>query len=306
MLRPAANWYRPSMRIAEALRSETPLISFEFFPPKSDAAADELLATIAAMRSLHPGFVSITYGAGGSSRDRSLDLTERIRGELGLEVMAHLTCLGSGAGELRTYADRLAAAGVTNVLALRGDPPREAPRAVAEPGGLAHASELTALLANDYNFCIGGACYPETHPEAVDPQTDLEHLRTKVTAGASFLITQLFFENERYFRFVKQARAAGISVPIIPGIMPITNYDQLRRFTTLCGATIPSRLRAELDRCASDADAVVDLGVAYAALQCADLLARGAPGLHFYTLNRSPAVRAIVSALRAEAVVAAA
>lgn len=293
------------MRISEGLRAERPLISFEFFPPKSDAAADELLATIGAMGELQPGFVSITYGAGGSSRERSLELIERIRSEFALEVMAHLTCAGSTAVELRAYAGRLAAAGVKNVLALRGDPPRDAPGFVVPQAGLAHASELAALLASDFDFCIGGACYPETHPEAPDPQTDLENLKTKVSAGASFLITQLFFENERYFTFVKRARAAGITVPIVPGIMPITNYEQVRRFTALCGATIPSRLRAQLDRCAADPAAVVDLGVAYAALQCADLLARGAPGLHFYTLNKSPAVRAVVSALRAEAVVAA-
>lgn len=294
------------MRIAEALRGERPLISFEFFPPKSDAAADELLATIAAMRRLQPGFVSITYGAGGSSRERSLELIQRIRGELGLEVMAHLTCAGSTAGELHAFAGKLAAAGVGNVLALRGDPPRDTPQFVAQQDGFAHASELTALLARDYDFCIGGACYPETHTEAPDPQTDLENLHTKVDAGASFLITQLFFENARYFAFVKRARAAGITVPIVPGIMPITNYEQVRRFTTLCGATIPPRLRTELDRNASDPEAIVDLGVAFAALQCADLLARGAPGLHFYTLNKSPAVRAVVSALRAEAVLTAA
>ena len=290
----------------EALQAEQPSISFEFFPPKSDATADELIATIDAMRVQRPSFVSITFGAGGSSRDRSLDLIKRIKSELSLEVMAHLTCAGSTCEELRAFARELAAAGVENVLALRGDPPRDAPNFIAHRGGFAHASELTALLANDYDFCVGGACYPETHTEAPDAHTDLQHLVTKVDAGASFLITQLFFENERYFAFVARARAAGITVPIVPGIMPITNYEQVRRFTTLCGATIPPRLRAELDRCASDPAAIVDLGVAFAALQCADLLARGAPGLHFYTLNKSPAVRAVVSALRAEAVLAAA
>jgi methylenetetrahydrofolate reductase (NADPH) len=295
------------VRISDALRGGRPTISFEFFPPKNDAAADELIATAAAMRALQPAFVSITYGAGGSSRARSLDLIRRIKSELALEVMAHVTCAGSTAGELRSFAGELAAAGVRNVLALRGDPPRDVPADFGtRPGGLAHACELTALLADGYDFCIGGACYPETHTEAPDAETDLRHLVTKVNAGASFLITQLFFENERYFAFVARARAAGITVPIVPGIMPITNYEQVRRFTTMCGASIPARLRAELERCASDPAAIVDLGVAFAAQQCADLLARGAPGLHFYTLNKSPAVRAVVSALRAEAVLAAA
>ncbi len=294
------------MRIVELLADRQPSISFEFFPPKSDAAADELIATVDAMRELGPSFVSITYGAGGSSRDRSLDLIKRIKHELALDVMAHLTCAGSTSDELRAFAHELAAAGVENVLALRGDPPRDAAGFVVERGGYAHASELTALLATDYPFCIGGACYPETHTEAPDAHTDLQHLVTKVGAGASFLITQLFFENERYFAFVARARAAGITVPIVPGIMPITNYEQVRRFTTMCGATIPPRLLAELERCASDPKAIVDLGVAFAALQCRDLLARGAPGIHFYTLNKSPAVRAVVSALRAEAVLTAA
>jgi methylenetetrahydrofolate reductase (NADPH) len=295
------------MRISDALRGGRPTISFEFFPPKNDAAADELIATVASMGALQPAFVSITYGAGGSSHGRSLDLIRRIRGELALEVMAHVTCAGSTADELRAFSGDLATAGVRNVLALRGDPPRDAPADFgSRPGSLAHASELTALLAKSSDFCIGGACYPETHTEAPDAQTDLRHLVTKVEAGASFLITQLFFENERYFAFVARARAAGITVPIVPGIMPITNYEQVQRFTTMCGASIPARLRAELERCASDPAAIVDLGVAFAALQCADLLARGAPGLHFYTLNKSPAVRAVVSALRAEAVLAAA
>ena len=293
------------MRIVEALQRPGPSISFEFFPPKSDAAADELLATIDTMRALRPSFVSITYGAGGSSRARSLDLVRRIKTELAVEVMAHLTCAGSTRDDLRAYAEDLAALGIENVLALRGDPPRDAAAFVAHEGGLGYASDLVALLADQYDFCIGGACYPETHIEAPDPSTDLRHLAAKVAAGATFLVTQLFFENERYFSFVDRARAAGITVPIVPGIMPITNYEQICRFTSLCGATIPPRLRAELESCKGDPAALVDLGVAFTALQCSDLLARGAPGLHFYTLNRSPAVRAVVAALRAEAALAA-
>jgi methylenetetrahydrofolate reductase (NADPH) len=245
----------------------------------------------------------MTYGAGGSSRERSLGLVRRIKNELALDVMAHVTCLGSTRDELHAFARELESAGIENVLALRGDPPRGGEM---RGGDLAHASDLAALLAERYAFCIGGACYPETHTEAVDAESDLAHVVTKVKAGASFLITQLFFENDRYFAFVERARAAGITVPIVPGIMPITNAEQVQRFTTMCGATIPQRLRTELERCADDPKAIVDLGVAFAALQCADLLARGAPGIHFYTLNKSPAVRAVVSALRAEAVLAAA
>jgi methylenetetrahydrofolate reductase (NADPH) len=293
------------VRIADAFGGPRPAISFEFFPPKSDAAADELLATIGTMRELAPSFVSITYGAGGSSRERSLDLVRRIKSELAVEVMAHLTCAGSSRAELHAYARDLAASGIENVLALRGDPPRDAPGFVTHQDGLGYASDLVALLAAGYDFCVGGACYPETHTEAVDPATDLKHLNTKVAAGAEFLVTQLFFENERYFAFVARARAAGITVPIVPGIMPITNYEQICRFTSLCGATIPPRLRTELESCKDDPKALVELGVAFTALQCSDLLGRGAPGLHFYTLNKSPAVRAVVAALRAEAAIAA-
>lgn len=287
------------MKITDALAQPEPLISFEFFPPKTDAGEEELLRTIEGMRLLRPSFVSMTYGAAGSTRHRSLGLAKRIKTQLSVEVMAHVTCVGSSRQELRGVFDELQAGGIENVLALRGDPPRDAPAFVPAPDGFAHASELTSMLADAYAFCVGGACYPETHTEAASPQSDLRHLVAKVDAGATFLITQLFFDNDKYFSFVDRARAAGIAVPIVPGIMPITNYEQIDRFTRMCGATIPSLLRAELDARAGEPTAVAELGVAFATLQCAALLARGAPGLHFYTLNKSPATRAIVSALRA-------
>lgn len=286
------------MRIADLLGRE-PVISFEFFPPKSDEAAEQLVRTVDAMRALNPAFISITYGAGGSTRERSVGLAKRIKRELDVEVMAHVTCVGHSQIELRGIFDELAAARIENVLALRGDPPRDAPAFTPAAGGFSHACELTALLARDYAFCVGGACYPEKHTEALDLEDDLANLVTKVAAGAAFLITQLFFDNDAYFAFVERARSLGIAIPIVPGIMPITNDEQIKRFTTMCGATIPPRLRAELDARAGDPAAIADLGVAFSTLQCADLLARGAPGIHFYTLNKSPATRAIVAALRA-------
>jgi methylenetetrahydrofolate reductase (NADPH) len=191
----------------------------------------------------------------------------------------------------------LEAAGIENVLALRGDPPRDAASFVQPPGGFAHADELVTMIKRNFDFCVGGACHPEKHMEAPDLETDIEHLRVKVEAGAEFLITQLFFDNDKYFSFVDRARAAGITVPILPGIMPITNYEQITRFIALCGATIPPKLLVELEERKSEPKAVEDLGVAFATLQCADLLRRGAPGIHFYTLNKSPASRAIVSSL---------
>jgi methylenetetrahydrofolate reductase (NADPH) len=285
------------MRISDALAARRPFFSFEFFPPKSDEAHAQLLETARTLRELRPAFVSVTYGAGGSTRARTVEVSKQIRNEVGLNVMAHVTCVGSSRSELRSLLNDLESAGIENVLALRGDPPRDAPAFVQPSGGFAHADELIAMIKRNYNFCVGGACHPEKHLEAPDFATDLKHLRGKVYAGAEFLITQLFFDNDKYFSFVDRARAKGINVPILPGIMPITNFEQIKRFTALCGATIPPKLLVELEARKSEAKAIEDLGVAFATLQCADLLRRGAPGIHFYTLNKSPASRAIVSSL---------
>ena len=287
------------MRIAEKLRTRRPFFSFEFFPPKDDAAERNLYATIETLRPLDPGFVSITYGAGGSTRDRTVEVAKRLRREGGFDVVAHVTCGGATVEELRALLADLRGGGIENVLALRGDPPKGAPGFEPVAGGFAHASDLAAFASREFGFCVGGAAYPEKHPEAASLDADLAALSTKVRAGAEFLVTQLFFDNARYFEFVRRAQAWGITVPILPGIMPITNVAQIDRFTRMCGATIPPPLRDALDACKDDAQAVVDLGVAYATLQVADLLARGAPGVHFYTLNRSPATRAVVSALTA-------
>ena len=285
------------MKIDRILAAGAPSFSFEFFPPKDDAGMDALLATTAALCPLEPAFVSVTYGAGGSTRSRTIDVTKKIKNDIGLEAMAHLTCVGASRDQLRATLADIADAGIENVLALRGDPPKHP--ADAPPSDLRHAAELILLAAAEHPFCIGGACFPEKHPDAPDLKSDLRYLREKVEAGARFLITQLFFENELYFSFVERARRSGIDVPIIPGIMPITSAQQIARFTSMCGATIPQRLLAQLDARADQPEAVLDLGVAYATLQCADLLARGAPGIHFYTLNKSPATRAVVSALQA-------
>jgi len=285
------------MRIVDLLARRRPFFSFEFFPPKSDEAHAQLLETVDTLRALRPAFVSVTYGAGGSTRARTVEISKQIRNELGLDVMAHLTCVGSSRAQLREVLGDIEAAGIENVLALRGDPPKAAERFVPAVGGFSYASELVAMLARGYRFCIGGACYPEKHIEAPDFETDMANLRAKVDAGAEFLITQLFFDNDKYAMFVERARAAGIEVPILPGIMPITNYEQIQRFTAMCGATIPPKLGVELEERRDQPKAVEDLGVAYATLQCADLLRSGAPGIHFYTLNKSPATRAIVSSL---------
>ncbi len=287
------------MRIDEILEAaEDPVFSFEFFPPKTDAGERVLGLALESLRQLDPAFVSVTYGAGGSSRSRTLDLTKWIKQELGIEAMAHLSCVGSSREELETILADMRNAGIENVLALRGDPPRGETDWTPHPGGLRYSTELAALITGGYDHCVGGACFPEVHPEAPDLAHDLRFLKAKVDSGVSFLITNLFLDNELYFTFVDEARAAGIDVPILPGIMPITNLSQIKTMTDMCGASIPTALREALDWRSHDPEAVLQLGVSYATLQCAELLARGAPGVHFYTLNRSPATRAILSALK--------
>ncbi len=275
-----------------------PTFSFEFFPPKTEDGERNLRETLEDLQAFGPDFVSVTYGAGGSTRHRTVEITKWIKEGLGIEAMAHLSCVGTTTDELRTILNGIQAAGIENVLALRGDPPRGETEWKPHPGGLHYSTELAALIRGGYPFSVGAACFPEVHPEAPDLLSDLRFLKQKVDSGASFLITQLFFDNDLYFRFVEEARAVGIDVPILPGIMPITDVKQIKTITGMCGASIPDGLLAELERRAEDPDAVLQVGVAYATLQCAELLARGAPGIHFYTLNRSPATRAIVSSLK--------
>jgi methylenetetrahydrofolate reductase (NADPH) len=287
------------MRIDRIIeQADEPIFSFEFYPPKSDAGERVLGLALESLRQLDPAFVSVTYGAGGSCRDRTLELTKWIKQELGIEAMAHLSCVGSTREELTGVLDEMRDAGIENILALRGDPPRGESDWKPHPGGLSYSTELAQMISAGYEACIGGACFPEVHPEAPDLEHDLHFLKEKVQSGVSFLITQLFFDNELYFRFVDEARAAGITVPILPGVMPITDLGQIKTITGMCGASIPHALLEALEWRSHDPEAVTALGVSYATLQCAELLARGAPGIHFYTLNRSHATRAILSALR--------
>jgi methylenetetrahydrofolate reductase (NADPH) len=288
------------MRISEILASRQPVFSFEFFPPKSDEAAIQLEKTIAELRPLEPDFVSVTYGAGGSTREKTIDIVTRIKRETGIEAMAHLTCVGSHRDELKAVLDRLVDAGVENVLALRGDPPKGESTFVAVDGGFRYANQLVEFIEGAYpgGLCIGGAAYPEKHIECPNPAVDLHNLKRKIDSGAKFVITQLFFDNRKYFEFVDYARARGITVPIVPGIMPITNAGQVEKFTMMCGASLPYRLAAELDRRRNDPQAVLQLGITHATAQCLDLIQGGAPGIHFYTLNRSTATMQVLTALR--------
>ncbi|NOK18878.1 methylenetetrahydrofolate reductase [NAD(P)H] [Corallococcus carmarthensis] len=287
------------MKIRNCLNPSKPSFSFEFFPPKTDAGVASLLRTVEELAPLEPGFVSVTYGAGGSTRDRTVELVTHIKQHTGIEAMAHLTCVGHTRDELRDVLRRLDAAGIENVLLLRGDPPQGQTTFEPVPGGFRYAEELVRFVREeDFNFCIGGACYPEGHVETASREDDLKHLKAKVDAGMDFVVTQLFFDNAFYFDFVERARRVGINVPIVPGIMPITNYEQVQRFTRMCGATVPMRLALQMERVKDQPDAVVQLGVAHATVQCMELLSRGVPGIHFYTLNKSPATRMIVGALK--------
>ncbi|HEV3002178.1 MAG TPA: methylenetetrahydrofolate reductase [NAD(P)H] [Solirubrobacteraceae bacterium] len=288
------------MRIDELLAvSDEPVFSFEFFPPKTPEGERNLEAALRELRRLEPAFVSVTYGAGGSTRSKTIEIVKRIHDEYGLEAMAHLTCVGATVDDLRATLDEMRDAGFDNVLALRGDPPAGQEEWTKTEGGLEYSRELVELIGADYaHFAIGAACFPETHIHATSAEADLRYLKEKVEAGARFLITQLFFDNAVYFDFVERARAIGIDVPIIPGVMPILDVKQITRITGLCGSDIPAGLRTALEARAEQPDAVRDLGVAFATLQCAELLRGGAPGIHFYTLNRSPATRAILSALK--------
>jgi methylenetetrahydrofolate reductase (NADPH) len=287
------------VKIRTRLNPSKPCFSFEFFPPKTPEGEKQLWETLEDLRSLDPGFVSVTYGAGGSTRDRTIELVTHIKERTGIEPMAHLTCVGHTKEEIGTVLDRLAAAKIENVLALRGDPPKGEANFKKVEGGFAYANELVEYIRQrDLGFSVGVAGNPEGHLES-SKELDLKNLKRKVDEGADFVVTQLFFDNAFYFDFVERARRAGINVPIVPGIMPITNYEQIQRFVRMCGTTVPMRLQLALEKVKDDHDAVMQLGVAHATLQCSELLSRGVPGIHFYTLNRSPASRMIVTALRA-------
>jgi methylenetetrahydrofolate reductase (NADPH) len=284
------------MRIADRFGRDRPVFSFEFFPPKTDAGFRSLYRTIQELESLSPDFVSVTWGAGGSTRRKTVDMVIQIQRDTGLTAMAHLSCIGSSPDQLAETLDHLEQGGVENILALGGDRPEGY---VPPPDSFTYANELVGFVRSRWSFCLGAACYPETHPTAPSAEADLENLRRKVDAGADFLITQLFFDNADFFDFERRARAAGIEVPIVPGIMPILNAASIRRMTSLSGATLPGELQAALSQAEHDDALTRSVGVEWATRQCRELLTHGVPGIHFYTLNKSTATRAIFEKLLA-------
>jgi methylenetetrahydrofolate reductase (NADPH) len=285
------------MRIDRLFQLGLPTLSFEFFPPKTEAGFTSLYQTIDELRPLSPSYVSVTYGAGGSTRQKTVELVERIQTQLKIRSMAHLTCVGHTAEELGGILDDLWKAGIHNVLCLRGDPPAGQSSFTATQGGFANSSELVAFARNRHDFCIGVAGYPEGHPQCLNKTRDLEHLKQKVDAGGNFVITQLFFDNADFYRFRDAVRSMGIKAPIVAGLMPILNVSQIKRFISMCGAKIPHPLLQRLESLEHDADAVYAAGVEHAANQCRDLLENAVDGIHFYTLNKSKATVQVCEAL---------
>lgn len=289
------------MRIGSLIKEKQPSFSFEFFPPKSEEGFSQLYSSLETLQPLRPTFVSVTFGAGGSTRTKTVDLVKRIRSEIGLEPMAHLTCVGLTRDEIARILDELAEGGIQNVLALRGDPPKGETKFEAMEGGFSYANQLVEFIRSGWDFDIGVACYPECHPEASDAESDLEAFKRKVDAGADFAISQLFFNNESFFSFCERARQCGIQIPILAGIMPILNYKQVNRFAEMCGAGIPEDLNRRLAAVSDDEEAVRHIGMFHATTQCLGLLDAGVEGIHFYTLNRSTATRAIYQLIRSDA-----
>lgn len=286
------------MNIPELFTRAKPVFSFEFFLPKAPEDLPGFIANVRQLKSLEPSFVTLTYGAGGSGREKTIETAGQIKRELDLETVCHLTCITHTKEEISRILDRLAALKIANIVALRGDTPKDGKVLPVGQRDFGYGRDLVSFIKKRGGFHLAVAGYPETHPETPEVKADLAHLVEKVNAGGDWIITQLFFNNKDYFDFVARARQAGVKVPIVPGIMPVTGYAQLKRFTAICGAQLPAAMLADLEPIAGDAQAVIDFGVDYATKQCRELLEGGAPGIHFYTLNRSHSTERILANLR--------
>lgn len=285
------------MRFSQLYKSKSPVLSFEIFPPKELEKMPATIALIGELGEMQPELITVTYGAGGLSRDLSFELSEYIHKELRLRVCQHLTCVGHIEEEIEEIAQRLTQSGIDMVLALRGDPPAKETIVETYRSAFSSARELVKFLRAFPSLSLAVAGYPEMHRDAKSRKEEIEYLKEKVDAGGEVVYTQLFFDPDLYFRFVEDARAAGIAVPIVPGILPIGNISQLDRLTSLCGASIPKALRTQLDELKAKPEDVVQCGTDYAIQQIERLLAFGAPGIHLYTLNRAHQIRLIVHAL---------
>jgi methylenetetrahydrofolate reductase (NADPH) len=288
----------PALTFGEAYRRNPFVLSFEIFPPKTPAGEAALFAALQELVAFRPAFITCTYGAGGSTRQKTLELTVSIRERFNVSTAAHLTCVGSSKDDLRAWLETATARQISNIVALRGDPPRGEASFVPAAGGPAHANELVLLIRREFpHFSIAVAGYPETHQEAVSPEMDLAHLQRKVKAGADVVITQLFYDNRDFFSFRRRYEEARIPVPLVPGILPIINFAQIQRITSMCGAKLPPSLAAELEAKRDDPEAELEVGVAHAIRQCRGLIDSGVPGLHFYVLNKATAPARILEAI---------
>jgi methylenetetrahydrofolate reductase (NADPH) len=273
-------------------------LSFEVYPPKNANSTQALFRVVEELCRWKPAFISVTYGAGGSTRSQSLELLSELKKRMTVPLTAHFTCVGSTTEEIESWLAGAQALGVENVMALRGDPPQGQEKFVSTVGGLGHANELVQLIQRKFaRFGVGVAGYPEPHREAVSPEDDLKRLKTKVESGAHAVFTQLFYRNEDFFRFRERYEALGIAAPLVPGILPVLSLDQLKRITKLCGASIPPELLARLEACKGDGPAQIQVGIEYATEQCEGLIREGVPGIHFYVLNRSDIIDKILSRL---------
>ena len=290
----------PDRPISELFAQHRPLRSLEFFPPKDDAGMEALRHSAAALKRIAPDFVSVTYGAGGTTRDRTAQASAILKNDFGFTVMPHLTCVGHSRAELNEVADRIHGGGFRNIMTLRGDPPKGDTTFTPAPDGLRYASELVTLLKSRHaDFCLGVAGYPEKHPEAATLDSDLDNLKRKVDGGGAFVTTQLFFDNAAYYRYVDRCHARGITVPIVPGIMPVLSLKQVQRLAGLCGAALPKQLATRLEVAAENTDVVELIGIEWALTQIRDLLAHGAPGYHLYIMNRAKSALAMAAGLAA-------
>ena len=286
------------MKIKEILKEKKTIFSCEFYPPKTSEGIQDLYKAVYDLKNLGPGYISVTYGAGGSTREKTVEMVSKIKQEIGIEAMAHLTCVGHFKNEIKEVLNQIKDKGIENIIALRGDPPKGEKNFMPHPDGFKNAHELTGFIHGSYDFCIAVAGYPEGHIEAPSKAKDWDYLEKKVHAGADFIVTQLFFNNADFFNFEKEMRKRGVVVPIIPGIMPITNFHQIVKFTQMCGATIPEVLLKDLESVQDNGGAVEEKGVEFATKQCEELILNGVKGIHFYTLNKSKATKKIIENLK--------
>jgi len=286
------------MKIKEILKEKKTIFSCEFYPPKTSEGIQDLYKAVYDLKNLGPGYISVTYGAGGSTREKTVEMVSKIKQEIGIEAMAHLTCVGHSKNEIKEVLNQIKDKGIENIIALRGDPPKGEKNFMPHPDGFKNAHELTGFIHGSYDFCIAVAGYPEGHIEAPSKAKDWDYLEKKVHAGADFIVTQLFFNNADFFNFEKEMRKRGVVVPIIPGIMPITNFHQIVKFTQMCGATIPEVLLKDLESVQDNGGAVEEKGVEFATKQCEELILNGVKGIHFYTVNKSKATKKIIENLK--------